>query len=78
MAENTPCLGSSPFDTSRLRDFHFTHSAQQDSAVLAVSGFGDLACASVKRPTRHQSSPLTLRQGNAKVGSVCIIMGIDE
>ena len=36
-------LGFSPFGTSRLRDFHFNDSAQQDSAVPAAPGFGDLA-----------------------------------
>jgi hypothetical protein len=36
-------------------------SAQQDSAAPAAPGFGDLACAPVKRPARHPSSPLALR-----------------
>jgi hypothetical protein len=36
-------------------------SAQQDSAAPATPGFGDLACATVKRPARHPSSPLALR-----------------
>ena len=36
-------------------------SAQQDSVAPAAPGFGDLACAPVKRPARHPSSPLALR-----------------
>lgn len=36
-------LGSSPAGTSRLRDFHFIDSAQQDSAAPAAPDFGDLA-----------------------------------
>ena len=33
-------------------------SAQQDSAVPAAPGFGDLACATVKRPGKSSSIPL--------------------